>query len=689
MGDLTATGTPSDTTFLRGDGTWSTPSGGTASPGGSDTQVQFNDAGALGGDAGLVFNKTTNALTIGGATSITSGGLTVEGATVINEAGADVDTRIEGDTDVNTVFVDASTNRVGIGNNSPGTKLNIGEAFVDAGASTLGLSILYDGGAVAPIGAYISNYGTSGSGSGAGFLMVSNDGAAMGSGDRLGFMLWAGGTGSGLANVTGFTAFTTEVWGAGRGTELRVETTRTGTTTRSAGVIFTNAGGMTINEQGNDADTRIEGDTDTNLVFIDASADQVGIGTATPTEKLTVSGNIAVSGTVDGRDIATDGTKLDGIEALADVTDAGNVGSSIHGATEKTTPVDADTTALIDSAASNVLKKLSWANIKATLKTYFDSLYAATAKGVTNGDSHDHSGGDGAQIDHGGLAGLTDDDHTQYPLLVGRSGGQTLIGGTAAGNDLTLESTSNATKGSIFFGTSAYDEVNNRLGIGVTAPTEKLDVAGDIAFGSGSNSNLGNRVDSGVLSFLGGIAATTSAYVALGGTSHATDTVRGNIGLVVNTGNSTDGGTLDILSYNGISTWTQRLKMLRNGDFGIGTATPAVKLDVTGEIRASTAGTNATSVVTVGGTQTLTNKTLTSPTMTAPVLGTPASGTLTNATGLPAASVVAGTFVAGMEASDHGTATTDQLINVSYGTSATPPTASTTTEGSLYVQYTA
>lgn len=37
-----------------------------------------------------------------------------------------------------------------------------------------------------------------------------------------------------------------------------------------------------------------------------------------------------------------------------------------------------------------------------------------TASGVTNGDSHDHSGGDGAQIDHGGLAGLTDDDHSQY-----------------------------------------------------------------------------------------------------------------------------------------------------------------------------------------------------------------------------------------------------------------------------------
>ncbi len=40
--------------------------------------------------------------------------------------------------------------------------------------------------------------------------------------------------------------------------------------------------------------------------------------------------------------------------------------------------------------------------------------YAVAAKGVTNGDSHDHVGGDGAQIDHGGLAGRSDDDHTQY-----------------------------------------------------------------------------------------------------------------------------------------------------------------------------------------------------------------------------------------------------------------------------------
>ncbi len=41
--------------------------GGTGSPGGSDTQVQFNDSSSFGGDAGLVFNKTSNVLTTTGA----------------------------------------------------------------------------------------------------------------------------------------------------------------------------------------------------------------------------------------------------------------------------------------------------------------------------------------------------------------------------------------------------------------------------------------------------------------------------------------------------------------------------------------------------------------------------------------------------------------------------------------------
>lgn len=58
--------------------------------------------------------------------------------------------------------------------------------------------------------------------------------------------------------------------------------------------------------------------------------------------------------------------------------------------------------------------------------------------------------------------------HTGYILSGGLAGGQTVKGDTASGGSLTLMSTNHATKGSILFGTSAYDEVNNRLGIGTT-----------------------------------------------------------------------------------------------------------------------------------------------------------------------------------------------------------------------------
>lgn len=60
------------------------------------------------------------------------------------------------------------------------------------------------------------------------------------------------------------------------------------------------------------------------------------------------------------------------VDVMEDTT---SMGSLINGATEKAIPVNADMIGVMDSAAGNILKKLSWANIKATLKTYFDTLY--------------------------------------------------------------------------------------------------------------------------------------------------------------------------------------------------------------------------------------------------------------------------------------------------------------------------
>lgn len=57
-----------------------------SAPGGSDTQVQFNDGGNLGGDSGLTYNKTTDTLTVG---SVSTTGL--EAKTVGGDEGGQID----------------------------------------------------------------------------------------------------------------------------------------------------------------------------------------------------------------------------------------------------------------------------------------------------------------------------------------------------------------------------------------------------------------------------------------------------------------------------------------------------------------------------------------------------------------------------------------------------------------------
>lgn len=88
-----------------------------------------------------------------------------------------------------------------------------------------------------------------------------------------------------------------------------------------------------------------------------------------------------------------------------------------------------------------------WRDLAQTLPAQNgDSLFFDSVNSVWLASTPD------SEITHSSLTGLTTGDagHTQFAMLAGRSGGQTLQGGTAASENLTLESTAHGTKGSIF-----------------------------------------------------------------------------------------------------------------------------------------------------------------------------------------------------------------------------------------------
>ena len=155
LGNVTASGNISSSGFISassfsGDGSGLTNVPATVTPAGSDKQVQFNDGGSLGGDAGLIFNKSTDALTIGGNLAFTSTqnhliaieqpsgntdgkhlGISASNAnreSAGNQDGGDV--RISGGTkfgsgnDGNVILAQKLGN-VGIGTTSPSEKLHI------------------------------------------------------------------------------------------------------------------------------------------------------------------------------------------------------------------------------------------------------------------------------------------------------------------------------------------------------------------------------------------------------------------------------------------------------------------------------------------------------------------------------------------------------------------------------------
>lgn len=113
-------------------------------------------------------------------------------------------------------------------------------------------------------------------------------------------------------------------------------------------------------------------------------------------------------------------------------------------------------------------------------------------------------------LDHGTLTGLLDDDHTQYALLAGRSGGQTLTGGTGITDALIFKTTSGVgASGSdmkFLVGNNGATESmtilnTGRIGIMNNAPTAQLHLGrsdGDILFGDNAFPGKQVSTDGGI-----------------------------------------------------------------------------------------------------------------------------------------------------------------------------------------------
>jgi streptogramin lyase len=311
--------------------------------------------------------------------------------------------------------------------------------------------------------------------------------------------------------------------------------------------------GMIINENSLDSDTRIEGDTEANLFFVDASTDRIGIGTSTPAALFSV-----------------------GASSQFQVNSSGNIlGVFSNVATDTDKFLVSDSGTIKYRTGAEILSDIGAAPI--TGGTGYIQNQSASAQATSSFWISGNGRMDGT-LQVGTL------------IISGTATNQIAIGGTTTGDSsVALGTSASAALQGIAIGESASAAQNSiALGRGASAGSNQFVVGGannsisDIYFGRG----VTNATVDGVTLNANGAFGTNiaGASIALASGKATGNAVGGSI--LFQTSDATASGTA-------LQTLSTKATILANGNFGIGTLAPTNKLEVVGTFKASSTSTNA------------------------------------------------------------------------------------------------